>query len=161
MVWEIIVKYWVQFLLGIIASGLTALCTHFYNLYKREKASKQTELEKKFVQEVKDLISNNNKEVMKVIREEELAANRADEMMGAQMNSIQNELKILTEGMLSVQGRQFKEDCRAMLKDEHVITLQEYENLTREHETYNALKGNHEGDSLFSLVKVKYEATLK
>ena len=161
MVWEIIVKYWVQFLLGIIASGLTALCTHFYSLYKKEKTSKQANLEKKFVQEVKDLINDNNKEIMKVIREEELASNRTDQIMGAQMNSIQNELKILTEGMLSVQGRQFKEDCRTLLKDDHIITLQEYENITREHETYNALKGNHEGDSLFSLVKVKYEATLK
>lgn len=47
-----------------------------------------------------------------------------------------------------------------LLKEDHVITLQEFENITNEHRIYNTLKGNHEGDSLYSLVKVKYEAGL-
>jgi len=47
-----------------------------------------------------------------------------------------------------------------LLKDDHIITLQEYENISNEHRIYNSLKGNHEGDALYSLVKVKYEAGL-
>jgi hypothetical protein len=35
--WDIIAKYWLQFVLGLIASGLTALCTYFYRLYKKER----------------------------------------------------------------------------------------------------------------------------
>lgn len=97
---------------------------------------------------------------MKVIREEEVASERADSQMEAQMKQIQTDLAILTEGMLSIQGKQFKDECRALLKEDHTITLQEYEGITNEHRIYNTLHGNHEGDSLFSLVKVKYEAGL-
>lgn len=30
-------KYWLEFLLGLIATGATALAKYFYNLYKKEK----------------------------------------------------------------------------------------------------------------------------
>lgn len=62
--------------------------------------------------------------------------------------------------MLSIQSKQFKDECRMLLKEGHSISLQEYENITNEHRIYNALNGNHEGDSLYGLVKEKYEAGL-
>lgn len=157
---EFIVNYWLQFLLGILASGLTGLCTYFYHLYKKERKRKKDEVEEKFVNDVKELIADNNKSIMKVIREEEKASKEADEAMSKQMENIQQNLTILTEGMLSVQGKQFKEECRKLLAEDHTITLHEFEHIQEEHRTYNALNGNHEGDSLFSLVKVKYEAGL-
>lgn len=157
---EFIVNYWLQFLLGILASGLTGLCTYFYHLYKKERKRKKDEVEEKFVNDVKELIADNNKSIMKVIREEEKASKEADEAMSKQMENIQQNLTILTEGMLSVQGKQFKEECRKLLAEDHIITLHEFEHIQEEHRTYNALNGNHEGDSLFSLVKVKYEAGL-
>ena len=67
-----------------------------------------------------------------------------------------DEMKSIKQGMLSVQGRNFKSDCRALLADEHVISLMEYENITADHETYNSLGGNHEGDALYDLVNAKY-----
>ncbi len=160
MIIETIVKYWLQFALGIIASGLTGLCSYFYHLYKKEKMATRAESEARFIKDVKDLISDNNRDIMKVIREEEIASEKSDEKINSQMEQIHQNLTILTEGMLSIQGRQFKDECRALLKDNHIITLQEFENLSNEHRIYNCLKGNHEGDSLFSLVKVKYEAGL-
>lgn len=160
MVWEIIVKYWLQFFLGLISSGLTFLCTYFYRLYKKEKNLKQTETEERFIREVRELISDNNKSIMKIVRDEEIASEKADKQTNEQMKLIQDNLAILTEGMLSIQGRQFKEECRNLLKENHVISLQEYENISNEHRIYNILKGNHEGDSLYGLVKVKYQAGL-
>lgn len=73
---------------------------------------------------------------------------------------IHNEINVLRDGMLSVQGREFKADCRYLLQDGHVITLSEYENIVEEHRIYNSLHGNHEGDALFAMVKAKYEQTL-
>lgn len=160
MIWEIIVKYWLQFFLGILASGLTFVAGYFYKLYKKEKQSKKDQMEERFISEVKELIGDNNKSILKLVRDEEVASAKADAQMECQMTEIQNNLAILTEGMLSIQGKQFKDECRALLKDDHVITLQEYENISNEHRIYNTLKGNHEGDALYSLVKVKYEAGL-
>lgn len=160
MVWDFIVQYWLQFFLGLIASGVTALAAHFYKLYKNEQKRKRSELDNRFIEEVKELINDNNKDVLKVVRDEEIASAKADKRMDEQMQQIQSNLAILTEGMLSIQGKQFKDECRMLLRDDHVITLQEFEGVTNEHRIYNILKGNHEGDSLYSLVKVKYEAGL-
>lgn len=159
--WDIITKYWLQFVLGAIASGLTALCSYFYHLYKKERKRKKSAQTEKIVSEVKGLIDDNNKDIMKIILEEEKASKCADAKVAAQMDGIQKDLNILTEGMLSIQGKQFKDECRSLLQEDHVITLQEYEDITSEHKIYNGLHGNHEGDSLFSLVKIKYEAELK
>ena len=48
--------------------------------------------------------------------------------------------------MLSIEGRAFRTECRKLLEPDHVISLKEYEAIVSEHETYNRLGGNHEGD---------------
>lgn len=157
---EFIIQYWLQFLLGVIASGLTILCTRLYYLWKKERRAQRREVEGRIISAVQTLIEDNDKEIMKIIREEEKASAKADEQLEVQMTQIQKDLSVLTEGMLSIQGRQFKEDCRQLLEEDHVISLEEYENISHEHDVYNQLRGNHEGDNLFGLVKVKYEASL-
>lgn len=73
---------------------------------------------------------------------------------------IHAEIDALRDGMLSLQGREFKADCRYLLSEGHIITLNEYESIVEEHRIYNSLGGNHEGDALFSMVKAKYEQSL-
>lgn len=58
-------------------------------------------------------------------------------------------MNILKEGILSLQGREFRDYCRELLKEDHIITTFEYETLVHEHQTYNSLGGNHRGDALF------------
>ena len=81
MVWEFIVQYWLQFFLGLIASGVTALAAHFYKLYKNEQQRKRSETETRFIKEVKELINDNNKDVLKIVRDEEIASAKADKRM--------------------------------------------------------------------------------
>lgn len=73
---------------------------------------------------------------------------------------IHKEIDIIKDGMLSVEGRAFRNECRRLLEEGHVITLNEYEAILAEHVTYNNLGGNHEGDGLFSMVQVKYQNQL-
>lgn len=160
MIGEIIVKYWLEFLLGLISSGLIALSGYFYKLYKKEKEKKKSESETHLINEVKTLMSDHDKDIIKLIREEELASQKADSQAEEKMKQIQSELAILKDGVLSIQGKQFKDECKALLIDNHHITLEEYQNISKEHRTYNALKGNHEGDELFKLVEVKYHSEL-
>lgn len=61
----------------------------------------------------------------------------------------------LRAGLLSIQGRAFKEKCRELLEVEHLITVTELENITKDHEAYKGLGGNHEGDTLFNLILEK------
>lgn len=63
----------------------------------------------------------------------------------------------LKRGILSIQGKVFKEKCEALLNAE-TITTQQYEDLLDDHEAYNGLGGNHRGDQLFDLVTKKYQA---
>lgn len=74
---------------------------------------------------------------------------------------IHQEIDAIKDGMLSIEGRAFKVDCRKLLEDGHIITLNEYEAILAEHITYNKLGGNHEGDGLFSMVVAKYQNQLK
>ena len=70
---------------------------------------------------------------------------------------IHKEIDIIKDGMLSVEGRAFRNECRKLLEEDHIITFNEYEAILSEHVTYNNLGGNHEGDGLFSMVQAKYQ----
>lgn len=87
--------------------------------------------------------------------------NESNEKSMAEDAKIHEEIDAIKGGMLSVQGRAFKAECRRLLEDSHTITLNEYESLLQEHITYNNLGGNHEGDGLFSMVQAKYKNQLK
>lgn len=84
----------------------------------------------------------------------------SDEKSMAEDKKIHKEIDIIKDGMLSVEGRAFRAECRRLLEEDHVITLNEYEAILAEHVTYNNLGGNHEGDGLFSMVQAKYSNQL-
>ncbi len=71
---------------------------------------------------------------------------------------INKKIDSLQNGVLSIQGQNFKYECQKFLNrpDDHPITLLEYEQLMAQHTVYNSLGGNHEGDAMFELVKIKY-----
>lgn len=73
---------------------------------------------------------------------------------------IERSIEVVQNGVLSMQGRNFKNDCKKLLDTNHTITLQEYEALLQDHTIYNSLGGNHEGDALFSMVEAKYKNTV-
>lgn len=83
-----------------------------------------------------------------------------DETLQSEINDITGVLKGLKRGLLSVQGRQFKSDCRKLLKEDHIISFEEFQQINEDHEAYHELGGNHNGDALFELVKKKAEKEL-
>ncbi len=85
----------------------------------------------------------------------------SDEKSMEEDKVIHHEIDIIKDGMLSVEGRAFRNECKRLLEDDHIITLNEYLAVVNEHGVYNNLGGNHEGDLLFSAVKAKYEKSLK
>jgi hypothetical protein len=69
-------------------------------------------------------------------------------------------METLKDGILSIQGRNFKTDCRLLLQKDHVITQEEWESISVAHDIYNSLGGNHDGDRLYEDVETKYHNNL-
>lgn len=146
---EFIIKYWLQFLFGLIAAGLGIVCKRFYSLYKAEKERNKSDEKQEISKEITNAI-NRNYELSK----------QDDTQLQSQINNVHAELMILKRGILSIQGKDFKKDCKRLLDESHHITFEEFEILQNEHSDYNALGGNHDGDALYGLVVKKYEGQL-
>lgn len=134
---EFIGKYWLEFLLGAIATGLSIACKKIYQLYKNEQKNQKTQEQKEFYDKIEKLITTSAEE-----------SKLGDERLQSQINVMQG-------GILSLQGRTFKQECRDFLRPEREFTLEEFESLQDEYYVYKSLGGNHDGDTLFELVKRK------
>lgn len=125
-----------------------------YKLHKNDRATRMEKRENEFFDRITNIIDENQKAM-------KLASEEADTQIKREIGEVIDELGILRDGVLSVQGRQFKTECRQLLQEGHVITLQEYELTCEEHRIYHTLGGNHDGDKLFELVTIKYQEQLK
>ena len=132
---EFILKYWIEVLFG----GVIAVGAYIVKRTLKSFRMERQEEKKVFLEGIKAEIRaeferSNKKEI-----------------------ELQEEIKILKAGLLSIQGRTFKSNCRRLLDQNHEITLEEYEEITKDHDAYNSLGGNHNGDQLYSLVRKKVE----
>lgn len=132
---EFILKYWIEFLFGLVIAGGGFIIKRTLKSYKQERAD-----------EKKDFL----KEIQKEIQAEFVRSDKKE-------TELQNEIKILKNGLLSIQGRTFKSNCKKLLEEDHEISLEEYEEITKDHDAYNSLGGNHNGDQLYQLVRQKVE----
>ena len=146
---DFIVKYWVEFLFGLIISGATVA----YNFISRQiKKNRQEQFDSQ-LDTLYVKITDSFNEKMTLLQEE-------DKHINSRIDQLHNDLEIMRDGILSLHRRRFVDDCRKLLNQESEITQEDYERLKREHRTYNALGGNHEGDEMYNLFLKKYEAQL-
>lgn len=149
-----IVQYWLEVLFGLIAAGAGFAAKKFYDLWRKEqehiKEDEENALKNSINQEVVDMIQDHKEKSYE--RHEELQK---------QVDNLKTELEILKDGILGIQGRNFKQDCRNLLKNDHNINLEEWETISIDHDIYNSLGGNHYGDGLYEDVKAKYHNSLK
>lgn len=164
---EFIAKYWLEFVFGIVALGLTGLTKYFYGLYKKAKQQSIDASHKKMVDEFKELLTaeheNNatlHTDTLNLFKEERAMSKQDDDLIKEQVSQLDEKITSVQSGVLSIQGKQFKDDCRELLKADHVITLDEFEEIEADHETYNGLGGNHNGDKLFQMVEAKFKNSL-
>lgn len=123
---EWIARYWLEVLFGIVLAVL---------------AWGGKRLVKFYIQQLHDSLDDVKTEIMKYVKEH---------------NDMQDKsLEDLRAGLLSMQRPVFKERCHNLLASDHKITVDEMERITKDHEAYKGLGGNHEGDTLFELVVEK------
>lgn len=177
---SIVLKYWVEFILGLIVAGGGFLIKRYLRLEKEERQREQREYFDKMLEK----IQSDNQQILKSLEKEHdkmnqnsedkyneintkvdkaLEAGREeskadDAVLEKEISAMKKNITALTAGVLSMQGKEFINNCRKLLAENHIITLDEWEELDIDHTAYNGLGGNHKGDHLFSLVKKKVEA---
>ena len=177
---SIALKYWVELVLGLIVTGGGFLIKRYLRLEKEERQREQ----KEYFDNVLKKIQSENQQVLKSLEKEHDKMNqnskdkyneintKVDEALEAgreesksddavlekEISALEKNITALTAGVLSMQGKEFRNNCRKLLAEDHVITLDEWEELDKDHMAYYGLGGNHKGDHLFSLVKKKVEA---
>lgn len=177
---SIVLKYWVEFILGLIVAGGGFLIKRYLRLEKEERQREQ----KEYFDKMLEKIQSENQQVLKSLEKEHdkmnqnsedkyneintkvdkaLEAGREeskadDAVLEKEISAMKKNIAALTAGVLSMQGKEFINNCRKLLAEDHIITLDEWEELDIDHTAYNGLGGNHKGDHLFSLVKKKVEA---
>lgn len=139
---EFLIKYWLEALFTLIVGGLGFLCKKFYSLYIKEKNHQKTEEQKAFYQGLQDAISQVTKESLEGDKK------------------LQEQINIIKDGVLSVQRKVFKQECKNLLREDREISLQEFEELQNDYSVYHDLGGNGNGTSLFKLVQKKVETNL-
>lgn len=147
---DFILKYWLEFLFGLIALGMTGFAKHYYSLVKENRKVQSQETKHEWMEETLAAIQELRSEFKTDIHARKEENKREDE-----------EIATIRKGVLALWRKVFLEDGRVLLEDSHIITYDEFMDYTNEHDVYNALGGNHEGDSQFALVKAKYESRLK
>lgn len=150
---DFIIKYWVQWICGLISAGVIAWAKRYVKLQRESWLAQQQKRE----EELKHGLMIQFQEDLK---EEIRKSDAADQRMNAEIQTLSELLENLNTGLLSVQGRQFRENCLRLLATDHIITVLEYEEFEEEYTAYKALGGNHRGDALHDRVVEKFNASL-
>ena len=150
---EFIIKYWIQFLFGLAAACFTFIIKQYYSMKNKIQQQQLDEMKNTMCVNMKDAIYAR-------INEEHEQSAQADATIKKDLEYVHKSMEHLTKGVLSLQGKEFKAECRRLLDPNHEISVEEYETLVDEHETYNDLGGNNRGDALFKSVMKKWNRQL-
>lgn len=150
---DFFIEYWVQWVFGLVAAGIGLWAKHYIKLERQRMNNQKAERMKELREEIAD-------ELELEIKEVDQRSQEADKYISAELEVLSAGVENLTIGLLSMQGREFRETCLTLLNPEHEITIQEYEQFEEDYSAYKALNGNHKGDALHSRVVEKFNSQI-
>lgn len=142
-------KYWLEWLCGLVATGALFFAKHYIKIQKQVNEEKWKNKEKNMCGKIITTLEDRIQGV-----EDKSAAE--DVIIHKELDKIHSEVDTVESGILSVQGKQFREMCEDLLKQDY-ITVEEYEEFEEEYAVYKGLGGNHRGDSLHARVVAKVD----
>ena len=166
---DFIAKYWLEFVFGLVAACIVFIIKQYYSSKEKLDEKDQEEFKQNIIQTI-------NKDIEEQVQRSDDADEKLEgiieklsdsvQTLNDGITAIQNQMTVdnvqaLKAGVLSMQGKVFKGDCRRLLEPNHIITEEEYEDIVADHKSYNGLGGNHIGDSLFLSVMKKWNAQLE
>ena len=81
---------------------------------------------------------------------------KSDKIIFDDLSNVHGEVDIIESGILSIQGKQFRDMCEDLLQQDY-ISVDEYEEFEEEYSVYKKLGGNHRGDALHERVVAKFD----
>ena len=151
---EWIAKYWVNWVCALVAGGVVLFAKHYVKLQKQAMEDKWKDKEKNMCGKIICTLEEKIGAVEKQSQEE-------DNKIRVELDTVHAELNSVGSGILSIQGKQFRDYCETLLQHGHYITVDEYEEFESEYEVYKNLGGNHRGDSLHDRVVDKVQAQMR
>lgn len=151
---EWIAKYWVNWLCVLVASGITLFAKHYVKLQKQAMEDKWKDKEKNMCGKIISTLEEQIKQV-------EVQSTTEDTRIHKELDHIHQEIDTVGSGVLSIQGKQFRDNCERLLETGHYITVDEYEEFEAEYDVYKGLGGNHRGDALHDRVVDKVQAQMR
>lgn len=142
-------KYWLEWLCGLVATGALFFAKHYIKIQKQVNEEKWKNKEKNICGKIITTLEDRIQGV-----EDKSAAE--DVIIHNELDEIHSEVDTIESGILSIQGKQFREMCEDLLKQDY-ITVEEYEEFEEEYAVYKGLDGNHRGDSLHARVVAKVD----
>ena len=142
-------KYWLEWLCGLIATGALFFAKHYIKIQRQVNEEKWKDKEKNMCGKIITTLEDRIQGV------EDKSATE-DVIIHNELDEIHSEVDAIESGILSVQGKQFREMCEDLLKQDY-ITVEEYEEFEEEYAVYKGLGGNHRGDSLHARVVAKVD----
>lgn len=163
--WDWIITYWLQIVFGLIAGGFGLLAKKFWTMYQNEKerdvektmAECYAKVEGK-IKDVHGMVDRRDELIHDSIERVHQDSIMHDEKMEQDLENLSSYIEVLKDGVLSVQGAHFRQQCKALLDDDRIISVDTFEQLTYDHTVYNRLGGNHLGDALYTAVESKFKA---
>ena len=164
---EWFLEHWIKLAFGGITTLITAMFAYFKKYYKKGLEAAKTEENNKIVNEIKNMLDKQSQEFANQLNQQsqDFSKQFADQKkdfnqqlgtISAHLEDLEQRFNVLNDGVLSIQKEKFMNTCHRLLEEGHTITLQEFENLVKDHKVYNSLGGNSDGDLYFNLVKDKY-----
>ena len=151
---EWIAKYWVNWLCALVAGGVVLFAKHYIKLQKKALEDKWSDKEKNMCGKIITTLEEKIGAVETQSKEEDIRLHE-------ELDDVHNDLNSVSNGVLSIQGKQFRDFCEMLLAAGHYITVDEYEEFETEYEVYKKLGGNHRGDSLHDRVVDKVQAQMR
>lgn len=142
-------KYWLEWLCGLVATGALFFAKHYIKIQRQVNEEKWKDKEKNMCGKIITTLEDRIQGV------EDKSATE-DVIIHNELDEIHSEVDAIESGILSVQGKQFREMCEDLLKQDY-ITVEEYEEFEEEYAVYKGLDGNHKGDSLHARVVAKVD----
>lgn len=154
---DFIIKYWLEVAFGLVCGAVAWLAKKYVTMSKTEKENHEASILTTIKKQMDSQYDKTQKQMDNCYNRLEAKISDFVKASEKEDERIYEKIGNLEDGILSLQGQQFKESCHALLDQKEPITFSQYDKLMIEHKTYNKLGGNHDGDQLFHLVSLKYE----
>ena len=160
-------KYWLEWLCGLIATGVIFFAKRYIFMEKKNAEEKWKDKEQNIcnkiisnfdekISEIKTASNDKEGKFYESVQTVQNNLDKSDKIIFDDLSSIHGEVDTIESGILSIQGKQFRDMCEDLLQQDH-ISVDEYQEFEEEYSVYKKLGGNHRGDALHERVVAKFD----